>query len=83
MRLKCSNLKKTTRLSFQNLVFSLAKNRYFVVVAFKMLKMEFKFKYTMLMYESVNRFSQFTLVKIKKISGSISGKVKKIEAQAK
>ena len=26
-------------------VFSLAKNRHFVVIAFKMLKMEFKFKY--------------------------------------
>ena len=38
------NLKKITRLSFQNLVFLLAKNRYFVIIAFKMLKMEFKFK---------------------------------------
>ena len=44
--LRTSNLKKNTRLNFQNLVFLLAKNRYFVVIAFKMLKMEFKFKYT-------------------------------------
>ena len=52
MRLKWSkskeNLKKTTRLNFQNLVFLLAKNRYFVVIAFKVLKMELKFKYTIL-----------------------------------
>jgi len=46
MRLKSSksleNLKKMTRLNFQNLVFLLAKNRNFVIIAFKMLKMEFK-----------------------------------------
>jgi len=30
-------------------VFLLAKNRYFVVIAFKMLKVEFKFKYTILL----------------------------------
>ena len=34
------NLKKITKLNFQNLLFSLAKNRYFVVIAFKMLKMD-------------------------------------------
>ena len=33
--------------------------------------------------ESVSHFSQFISVKVKKISGSILGKVKKIEAQAK
>ena len=52
MRLKwlksLENLKKITRLNFQNLVYLLAKDRYFVVIAFKMLKMEFKFRYTML-----------------------------------
>ena len=52
MRLKWSkskeNLKKIMRFNFQNLVFLLAKNRYFVVIAFKVLKMEFKFKYTTL-----------------------------------
>ena len=42
------NIKKITMLNFQNLVFLLAKNRYFVVIAFKNLKMEFKFKYTIL-----------------------------------
>ena len=36
------------RLNFQNLVVLLAKDRYFVAIAFKMLKMEFKFKYTIL-----------------------------------
>ena len=40
------NLKKTTRLNFQNWVLLLAKTRYFVIIAFKMLKMEFKFMYT-------------------------------------
>ena len=35
---------KITRLNFQKLVFLLAKNRIFVIIAFKMLKMEFKFK---------------------------------------
>ena len=52
MRLKWlksyENLKKITGLNFQKLVLLLAKNRYFVVIAFKMLKMEFKFKYTVL-----------------------------------
>ena len=33
--------------------------------------------------ENINHFSQLLSVKIKKISGSISGKVKKIVAQAK
>ena len=35
-------------LNFQNKVFLLAKIRYFVVIAFTMLKMKFKFKYTIL-----------------------------------
>ena len=35
-------------LNFHNLVFLLAKTGYFVGIAFKMLKMEFKFKYTIL-----------------------------------
>ena len=37
-------LKKIKRLNFQHLVFLLAKNLYFVIIALKMLKMEFKFK---------------------------------------
>ena len=43
------NLEKITRLNFQNLVFLLAKNQYFVVIALKMLKMEFKFKHAILL----------------------------------
>ena len=43
------NLTKITRLNFQNVVSSLAKKRYFVVIAFKMLKVEFKSKYTILL----------------------------------
>ena len=42
------NLKKIARLNLQNLVFLLAKKRYFFVIAFKMLEMEFKFMYTLL-----------------------------------
>ena len=38
------NLKKITRLNFQNLVFLLATNRYFIIIPFEMLKMELKFK---------------------------------------
>ena len=53
MRLKSSkseeSLKQITRLNLQTLVFLLAKNRYFVVTAFKLLKMELKFKYTILL----------------------------------
>ena len=41
------NRKKNTRLNFHNLMFLLAKNRYFVVIAFKILKMEFTFTYTL------------------------------------
>ena len=52
MRLKWSkskeNRKKITRLNFDSLVFLLAKDGYFVVIAFKILKIEFKFKYTIL-----------------------------------
>ena len=33
----------------QKLVFLLTNNRHFVVIALKMFKMEFKFKYTILM----------------------------------
>ena len=40
------NLKKIARLNLQNLVFLLVKNRYFVVIVFKIWKMEFKFKCT-------------------------------------
>jgi len=43
------NRKKIARLNFQNLVFLSAKIRYFVIIAFKVLKMEFKFKYTILL----------------------------------
>ena len=50
MRLKWSNLKKIVRKSRGSIskikCFCRQKNRYFVVIAFKMLKMEFKFKYT-------------------------------------
>ena len=48
LRKSYENFKKITRLNFQNLMFLMVKNRYFVVVAFKMLKMEFKFKHTIL-----------------------------------
>ena len=61
MRLKSSksyeNLKTIKRHNFQNLVFLLAKNRYFVVIVFKILKMEFKFKYTNTNHESVNHLA--------------------------
>ena len=67
-------------------MFLLAKNQYSVVVVFKMLKIKFKFKNN-INNESVNHFSQFISVKgknkFKKNLGSILGKVKKIEAQAK
>ena len=39
---------KIMRLIVQNLVSLLAKNQYFVIIAFKMLKMEVKVKYTIL-----------------------------------
>ena len=49
------------------------QNRYFVVIAFKMLKMEFKFKYTILITK-VYQFSMFISVKVKK-------KLRKSQAQ--
>ena len=50
-----------------------------------MLKMKFKFKYAILERNRNAFWPVFnkSLEKFKKISGSISGKVKKIEAQAK
>ena len=52
MRLKWlksqENLKKITSLNFENEEFLLAKNQYFVISAFKILKMEFKFEYAIL-----------------------------------
>ena len=41
-------LEKVTRLNFQHYVFSLAKSRYFVIIAFNMLKTEFRFEYARL-----------------------------------
>ena len=38
----------------------------FVVIAFKMLQMEFKFKYTILITKCVTHFNQFISVKVKK-----------------
>ena len=58
----------------QNLEFLLAKNQYFVVVAFKMLKMEFKFKYKILNNEDGTHFSQF-------ISGKVKKNLRKSQAQ--
>ena len=52
MRLKWSkpqeNLKKITRLNYQKLVLLMAKNWYYIIITFNMLKMEFKFKYKIL-----------------------------------
>ena len=52
MRLKLSeyykNCKEITRLNFSKLSVFIGQNRYFVTIAFKMLKMEFKFKYIIL-----------------------------------
>ena len=52
------------RLHFQNLVFLFAKNRYFVVIAFKKVMMEFKSKYTLLIMKLQTIFGQFILVKV-------------------
>ena len=82
-------VKKITRLNFQNLVFLLAKYRCFVIIAFKVLEMEFKFEYTILIidYISATHVRHLISVKVKKISGAISGsisrEVKRIEVQAK
>ena len=52
-----------------------------------MLKIELTFEYTKIKKERLTHFSQFSSVKFekifKKISASISGKVKKIEALGK
>ena len=42
------NLKKTTRLYFQSLMLLLVKSRYYVIIAFKMIEIEFKVEYTKL-----------------------------------
>ena len=69
MRLKWSksreNLKKTTRLNFQMLL--LAKNRYFVIIAFKMLGMEFKFKYAILITNVYPILARLIQKKLRKI----------------
>ena len=56
------DLKKITRINFQNLVSLLDKNRYFIVISFKILKMEFKLYNN----KGVNHSSQFISVKVKK-----------------
>ena len=64
------NLKKILRKSRGSIskikCFYRQKNRYFVVIAFKMLKMEFKFKYTILLTIVINHSSQFLSEKVKK-----------------
>ena len=40
------NLKKITRLNFQASVFLLAKNQHYIIIAFYMLKIEFKLENT-------------------------------------
>ena len=69
------NLKKIVRLDFQNAVLLLGKNRYFVIIEFKTVKMEEKVSHCSYFCKSSENF--------KKISGSISGKAKKIEVQEK
>ena len=63
-------------------VFIGQKNRYFVIIAFKMLKMECQIQVCNNNNENVNHFSQFISVKVKKklqkISGSISKKLGKL-----
>ena len=44
----------------------LTKSQYFVVIAFKVLKIEFKFQVYNINNESVSHFSQFTSVEVKK-----------------
>ena len=90
MRLKSSkseeNRKKITRLNFQNLVFLLTKNRYFVVIAFKMLKMEFKIQVYNINNECLTHYIQSISEKAKKKLRKLRlnfGEVKKIEPQAK
>jgi len=56
-----------TRLNFQTSLFSFAKTQNYTIITFKMLKMEFKFKYTWLTKESVTHCSQSTSAKVKKL----------------
>ena len=51
------NLKKVTKINFYNYVFLLTKNRYFVITAFKMLKLELKLEAYKISKERVNHFS--------------------------
>ena len=62
------------------------KSIFFVITTFQMLKMEVRFECTGLIAKVETFIAGFfsnKLRKIKNSSGSISGKVKKIEAQAK
>ena len=54
-----------TRLNFQNEMFLSVKNQNLSLLQSKMLKMEFKFKYTL--KRKCNFFSQLISVKVKKI----------------
>ena len=65
-RKSSENLQKIRRLNFQNLVSSLAKNLYFVVIAFKMLKGGVQIQVYNINNEFVAHFSQFISVKVKK-----------------
>ena len=68
-------------------MFSLVKNQYFVVIAFKIVKDGIQVQVYNINNESVTYFSQFISVKaekdLRKSQASISGKVKQIEARAK
>jgi len=56
-----------TRLNFQTSLFSFAKTQNYTIITFKMLKMEFKFKYTWSTKESATHCSQFISAKVKKL----------------
>ena len=68
MRLKWPKLKEITRLNFQNSVFLLTKNRNYVMITFKMLKVAFQFKHTRQTHGSeVTHGSECISVKFRKI----------------
>ena len=74
---------KITKLNFQNLVFFICQKSIFRRYCIQNVKDGIQIQVYNFNNESVDHFKQFISVKVKKISGSISRKVNKMEAQAK
>ena len=83
MKLKCSKSVENHGAQFPEFNVFIGQNSIFRRYCIQNVKDGIQIQVCNLNNESANHFSQFIVVKVKKISGSISEKVMKIEVRAK